>query len=1099
MALPLAPLIILGIASLTTFIVNEMTEEERRSQEKLKEKFNEREKEKEQWKQERQQLHEQRIALSEIEYEKRLEKLKEEEARIFHHSRKEVIDSVIREATLQVERVEKWQTEVEHVIKIVVKEKKTSVQTSLRKSALEQLEREMHKQKSQLISLHRYLNSYINIANRKWRNDIESEVEPFLYRLPPDFPYFGKVIHIPVEDIRKRMPRIVASFIHVNYIITDEDVVREKIEKGENHTLPFLIESFDSKERAYRLHFGKGQFMQYAEELPYFGMEAIVVEKNRRSVILERDGFQMELPMRQLERLNKVPFVGAVLQVFPYRWQTTLRQRPLVTERVEEALTSAYFDSVPFLIPEDQLESFFKILEMHDIAYEKSEWKIGPDRQSNRSDSYIFQFGLHLVMRVALEERLIGQTKHTVFILREILSPEQSFQPDDIFASIQATMEVQIDTPNIQQSQGMLDTMFRLSIYLMEEFERQRHIRASREGMLYFQKWSDTLQLLIRYIMMSGERIPVRLRVDEMTVFTESIPPLRKWKIPVDNVEDVKKIVLEHEGSLHCFIPFGPHLFYNAYFNSDCDHLFIITPDDEKLDGPPSELDVIIQEYAMAEVRQQRALRQFLTGELVSDTLQVALMQPSAIQSKRVLPRPKDWVNTYIAKNEAQRQAVEEAMIEQDFYAIQGPPGTGKTTVIREIIHQQLRLHPYSRILIVSQANVAIDNVLKDLPQQLLPDSIRCGRDDKMEDSVQQISFNRAFDSYVDTIRTHTVPTEQKPLFEEWRSFVERAANERSRFVGELGELLIRSHSIIGATCVGLASESLGIDDLPFDLVIIDEAGKALPGELLIPINRAKKLILIGDHKQLPPVIHPALYDEEKIELMDGEVTRNLLFEQSLFERVYVDCPQENRHMLSTQYRMPPVIGTMVSKLFYDGKLENGQSTYEKRPIAFAHPLNLLNVEDDRRYVEQTTEGVSNKREAEVVRDIVNELLDRVDPAVRIAVITPYRKQSRLLRNAFGKINTDRLAINTVDAFQGDEAEIVIYAMTRTRRKTLYFSDAARLNVAFSRAKNELLIIGSRKYLRSYGSDHIVGKVGAYLDQHAKQSPDWKELLKPTN
>lgn len=1093
MAIPFIPLaigagIVIGAAA---YLIGELTEEEKREQMNIRSEMNRMREVEEQWLQDFQKLAEQQAHLTAEEFERRQRELLNKQQQAMTEAREQVLQHMIDSATRHQQRIRAWREEIQQVINHLKHQLKTEARTSLRTSSLKQLQREMYEHMEKLNGLSVYLDKYRKLVDRKWRRDSTIPIKPFAYRLPEDFPYKGKLLHVSKEDLSEIMIREVSEDYTFRFLVRDFDILHEL----EHYTdIPLLIEGYDQKTHAYELHIGKGMFMYYTRELPYFGMEAVVVERNTPFLKLMYYGIELELHMRQLEDIRKMPFIGSTVRIYPMDWTTTLRFPPRVTERASEALWHTYFETVPFLIPYELSETFISYMESYQIGEEKSEWKIGPDPEDDR---YIrFQYGMYLVLRMEVVERMDKGEPYFVFLLRELLTPAQQFQPSDIFATVRATMTIDLDDESVELLEETKETMTQLSLYLNEEFERQRHIRASREGMLFFQKWAEVTHLLIDYITLSGDTLDVTITTSEKQIRREKFPPSEKWIFPIEQVEQVAEQLKRYEGqSLQCVYEAAPHTYIPVYFNAVRDQVHFVVREGDTWDIP-ERISLHIRQFASAEQKQWHALRQFLSGELVSQTLQTALFQPSAIRSNRALPAPNAFFNSYIEKNEAQRMTVQEALQEQDFYLIQGPPGTGKTTVIREIIQQHMTLHPHDRILIISQANVAIDNVLKDLPPALTSETIRCGRDDKMDEALHHVSFQRIFDDYVERIQHHEVLPSQQTLFDQWRQFVEGAAEERSSFVGELGELIIRSHTVIGATCVGLANQSFGIEDVAFDLVLIDEAGKALPGELLIPINRAKKLIVIGDHAQLPPVIHPALFDSDQIDLHDATEYRDALFKTSLFERLYVDCPTSNKRMLTTQYRMPPVIGTMISALFYDGQIENGASTYEKRPIAFRQPLNFFNVERDTTYREQTDGGVSNEREVEVVKAIVTQLIRMTSDTTRIAIITPYRKQSRLLHREIAQpLQCERLTINTVDAFQGDEAEIVIYAMTRTQRKTDYFSDPARLNVAFSRAKNELLIIGSRRYLHRYGPAHIVGKVGAYLDEHAAQSTKWQTLL----
>jgi hypothetical protein len=194
--------------------------------------------------------------------------------------------------------------------------------------------------------------------------------------------------------------------------------------------------------------------------------------------------------------------------------------------------------------------------------------------------------------------------------------------------------------------------------------------------------------------------------------------------------------------------------------------------------------------------------------------------------------------------------------------------------------------------------------------------------------------------------------------------------------------------------------------------------------------------------------------------------------------------------MLRSQYRMPAVIGNMVSELFYEGKLENGSITHRKEPIFFKKHLNILDMSKDKLFIEEHVKGRSprNHREAETVVNLIRLLREEVPINIRIAIITLYKGQRSEIKNRFLSqgINPSEygVAINTVDAFQGDEAEIVLYCTTRARSKTNFFSDVARLNVALSRSKSTLVIIGSLKYMKSYGEGSPIYRISEYIEKY---------------
>ena len=178
--------------------------------------------------------------------------------------------------------------------------------------------------------------------------------------------------------------------------------------------------------------------------------------------------------------------------------------------------------------------------------------------------------------------------------------------------------------------------------------------------------------------------------------------------------------------------------------------------------------------------------------------------------------------------------------------------------------------------------------------------------------------------------------------------------------------------------------------------------------------------------------------------------------------------------MLDTQYRMPDVIGTAISDLFYEGKLKNGAGTEAKKPVLFDGNLTYINFDGNRKYCEKKdkySKQISNVIEAQAALSLVMRIREK-DSLCKIAVITPYKGQKRLISNTFVKAGIhyqiDNIYIDTVDSFQGSEADVVIFCTTRAVHPTLFFKDTKRLNVALSRAKRELIILGRMEYFYKF-------------------------------
>ena len=506
--------------------------------------------------------------------------------------------------------------------------------------------------------------------------------------------------------------------------------------------------------------------------------------------------------------------------------------------------------------------------------------------------------------------------------------------------------------------------------------------------------------------------------------------------------------------------------------------------EDDFLEQVGYSFDVHVREFPYPEIIQSTALENFRRSFMLNPSLKECILDLSRMPFKDSGRRPKTIRNATLLQNENQLRAVIRSMAVENFFLIQGPPGTGKTTVIKEIIWQQLRLDPTSKILIVSQANVAVDNVLRGLPDMGIQRRliVRCGNDDKISDELKDFSLNKQVDLYREKL-FDACSKELEPYRKIWRDMMTNTETQRI-----IGEYLLKNFSVTGATCVGLAKKHFGLDRLIFDLVIVDEAGKALPGELLLPINRAKKIIIIGDHKQLPPVIDPAFFDESRVNISDivDDETRDQFFATSLFEKLYETCPAENKCMLDIQFRMPKKIGEMVSNLFYERKLSSAPNCSEKPALFFGNNIFFLNMDNDPDYLEKQDKTISGKsgpynvREISIAVAMLRKL--RENFFGRIAVITPYKNQNKKLRQKLRDEQLKNIDVNTIDAFQGDEADIVIFCPTRAIVPTNYFSDAKRLNVAFSRARNLLIIIGALKYFRNYKHGHLMQQVADYLE-----------------
>lgn len=250
--------------------------------------------------------------------------------------------------------------------------------------------------------------------------------------------------------------------------------------------------------------------------------------------------------------------------------------------------------------------------------------------------------------------------------------------------------------------------------------------------------------------------------------------------------------------------------------------------------------------------RQKKALKDFSDDKIVNQELKQLLISPSLIKYTNIKDNIQniDFKNKNLTSN--QKDIIKKVLNEKNIFLIQGPPGTGKTTVIKEMVFQILKLNNYSKILIVSQQNIAVDNVLNGLYNEnieLFKDNSHSmvrivSNENKIQhENIKQFTLENWFQNYKEMVKNRFYTIEQDKRFDEslenslyfdksseWLNLIYK--DDFKDIPNEIKELLISSHQILGATCMGLANKSLGLDLSEFDIAIIDEAGRATAPEL---------------------------------------------------------------------------------------------------------------------------------------------------------------------------------------------------------------------------------------------------------------------------
>ena len=407
---------------------------------------------------------------------------------------------------------------------------------------------------------------------------------------------------------------------------------------------------------------------------------------------------------------------------------------------------------------------------------------------------------------------------------------------------------------------------------------------------------------------------------------------------------------------------------------------------------------------------------------------------------------------------------------------IHGPPGTGKTTTVVELIRQAVRRG--ERVLACAASNLAVDNLFERLlvagekvirighPARVLPE-LREHTLDLLVESHPDLKLARDWTKEAWILRRQAgkftraapVPGARRDAREEAKRLLQDARELESRLVS----YLLDSATIVCATLTGLNDDLLG--DRQFDLTVIDEAAQATEPPCWIPVLRSRRLVLAGDHCQLPPTI------------VSSEAKRQG-FHISLMEKLVKKHGERIARRLTTQYRMHEQIMRFSSDEFYDGTLVAAESVrghlLKDLPDVDELPLTETSVrffDTAGSHCEERAEvdGCSheNPGEAEFVAWQVTQLLSAGVLPREIAIITPYSAQARLLR---GLINESEIEIDTVDGFQGREKEAVVISLVRSNAQGElgFLSDTRRMNVALTRARRKLIVFGDSATLANH-------------------------------
>ena len=446
--------------------------------------------------------------------------------------------------------------------------------------------------------------------------------------------------------------------------------------------------------------------------------------------------------------------------------------------------------------------------------------------------------------------------------------------------------------------------------------------------------------------------------------------------------------------------------------------------------------------------------------------------------------------------NRSQKSAIENSLSCENFFLIHGPFGTGKTRTLVELISQETRQN--HKVLATAESNAAVDNILERLMDNKKLNLTRLGHPQRVSkhNITQTLAYkvenhklnkkitkiHRKIDNLIEKRKVHTKPTpqyrrgfgdydilhlaskgkggrgissEKMKSMANWIEInqeIDEAHDEIKRIENRMIKDIVDSSDVILATNSSAALES--ISHVKFDVAIIDEASQATIPSILIPIAKAHRFILAGDHKQLPPTI----ISERAHEL-----------EKTLFEELIRIYPFKSQ-LLNVQYRMNSLLMKFPNREFYNNGLKSDSSVdditindiltsqHEEKALLF---IDTSEVEDNREMHLKDSKSIINGLEADISVSIAQDYLNAGAGEDDIGIISPYADQVKLIQEK------TPVEVKTVDGFQGREKEIIIISTVRSNPhgNIGFLKDLRRLNVAITRAKRKLIIIGNTNTL----------------------------------
>lgn len=443
------------------------------------------------------------------------------------------------------------------------------------------------------------------------------------------------------------------------------------------------------------------------------------------------------------------------------------------------------------------------------------------------------------------------------------------------------------------------------------------------------------------------------------------------------------------------------------------------------------------------------------------------------IRSRKPVNRTENLIRLNLPwLNASQEQAVNDVLAARDVMIVHGPPGTGKTTTLVEAIMEVMRREP--QVMVCAQSNMAVDWISEQLANRGVS-VLRIGNPSRVTDKMLSFTYERRFESHPDYSTLWSIRRTIRQLYATPRkgrseSFHQKIARLRER-ADEL-ELRIRNalfdqSRVVACTLVGSANQLL--QGIHFHTLFIDEAAQALEPACWIALRKCDRFVLAGDHCQLPPTIK-------------SNAARYGGLDKTLMETLAETHPEAVR-LLTVQYRMNEALMRFSSEWFYEGKLQAAPEVSQRGIMAdMDEPLVWVDTagednEGQEDFHEQfigASYGRINKAEARLTLAKLINYAERIgrqrllEERIDIGIISPYKAQVQYLRvllkkNAYLRPLRKSITINTVDAFQGQERDVILVSLVRANEagEIGFLNDLRRMNVAITRARMKLIILGA--------------------------------------